>query len=103
MADTTVPSQSPKWRIDKAWAALIVILALVAVLDWAQFWPTITFAAGALWHTAPVHHLRRAGGRLYEGQRGRDPAGQGIRGTAGQDDRAGGTSGRVVALLLPAR
>lgn len=53
MAETTVPSQGHKWRIDKAWGALIVILALVAVLDWAQFWPTVTFASAALWHTAP--------------------------------------------------
>ena len=53
MTDTTVHSQGPKWRIDKAWGALIIILALVAVFDRAQLWPTITFASDALWHTAP--------------------------------------------------
>lgn len=53
MADTTLPSRAPRWRLGKAWIALILILVLVAVLDWPQFWPTVTFAAGALWHTAP--------------------------------------------------
>ncbi|MFD1159915.1 permease [Roseovarius aestuarii] len=53
MTDTTVQSQGPKWRLDKAWVALVIILALVAVFDWAQLWPTITFASDALWHTAP--------------------------------------------------
>ncbi|MDF1671441.1 MAG: permease [Roseovarius sp.] len=54
MADLT-QSHSPKpgWKIDKAWAALIVILIAVAVLDWAQFWPTVSFASVALLHTAP--------------------------------------------------
>lgn len=54
MADLT-QSHSPKpgWKIDKAWAALIVILIVVAVLDWAQFWPTVSFASAALLHTAP--------------------------------------------------
>jgi len=54
MADLT-HSHSPKpgWKIDKAWAALLVILIAVAVLDWAQFWPTVSFATKALLHTAP--------------------------------------------------
>ncbi|WP_299353812.1 permease [uncultured Shimia sp.] len=56
MADTT---QSPPpigarlARIDKAWLALILILIAVAVLDLPQFIPTVTFAIGALGHTAP--------------------------------------------------
>ena len=53
MADTTVTPRARTWRIDKAWAATAIILILVAVLDRAQFWPTVTFATGALWHTAP--------------------------------------------------
>ena len=53
MADTTAHSPTKRLRLDKAWIALVVILVLVAVLDRAQFWPTVTFASGALWHTAP--------------------------------------------------
>jgi uncharacterized membrane protein YraQ (UPF0718 family) len=54
MADTT-HSHAPKrsWRIDKAWICLVLILLAVALLDWPQLWPTITFAANALAHTAP--------------------------------------------------
>ncbi|MDA5558427.1 permease [Shimia sp. MMG029] len=40
-------------RIDSAWAASIVILLAVAVLDWPQFIPTVDFTTGALMHTAP--------------------------------------------------
>ena len=54
MTDISLPAARHVWqRIDKAWLALVVILALVAMLDWSQFWPTVTFGAGALWHTAP--------------------------------------------------
>ncbi len=56
MADITEPqSSAPKrsWKIDKAWAALVLILLAVALFDWPQFWPTVTFASGALLHTAP--------------------------------------------------
>ena len=54
MADITTPPGSAWWkRLDKAWLALIVILVLVALIDWPQFWPTVTFGAGALAHTAP--------------------------------------------------
>ena len=56
MADVTQnQSQTPKtgWKIDKAWAALGLILLAVAVLDWPQFLPTVEFAASALLHTAP--------------------------------------------------
>lgn len=53
MADTTAHSHGPKSRIDLAWAALAVILALVALLDWPNLWPTITAAAESLLHTAP--------------------------------------------------
>lgn len=54
MADITLPSPRPFWaRIDKAWLALIAILVLTAILDRAQFWPTVTFSVAALWNTAP--------------------------------------------------
>lgn len=55
MADiTSSPSGPSLWkRIDKAWIALVVILLLVGILDPGQFWPTISFASGALLHTAP--------------------------------------------------
>lgn len=85
MAEIT-HSHPPKrnWRIDKAWAALVVILALVAVLDWPQFWPTVSFGAGALLHTAPfivfavlaVAYLKATGAetllaRAFEGRQTR--------------------------------
>ncbi|QFT91649.1 putative permease [Roseovarius sp. THAF9] len=54
MADTTAPTLRRTWAsLDKAWLALALILAAVAVLDPPQFWPTVTFTAGALLHTAP--------------------------------------------------
>lgn len=54
MADTTAPTLRRTWRsIDKAWLALVLILAAVAVLDPPQFWPTVTFTFNALLHTAP--------------------------------------------------
>ena len=54
MTDISLPAARLAWRkIDKAWLALVVILVLVAVFDWQQFWPTVTFGSAALWHTAP--------------------------------------------------
>jgi len=54
MADTTHSHPKPLFgRIDKAWAALVIILILVAVFDWSQFFPTVTFGASSLLHTAP--------------------------------------------------
>lgn len=53
---TDIPHTPPRfsWKtIDKAWLALAVILALVALLDWPQFVPTLTFAIEALIGTAP--------------------------------------------------
>lgn len=54
MADTTTPSPIA-WhkRIGGAWAASALLLALVAILDWPQFLPTLVFAARALAGTAP--------------------------------------------------
>ncbi|WP_299745408.1 permease [uncultured Tateyamaria sp.] len=54
MADTTtpVPAQRRKF-LDGAWIASIAVLVVLAILDIAQLWPTITFAANALLHTAP--------------------------------------------------
>lgn len=40
-------------RIDWAWAASAIILALVAIFDSAYFVPAVTFAGSALGHTAP--------------------------------------------------
>ncbi|WP_111734987.1 permease [Roseovarius amoyensis] len=54
MTDTTLPRTRRLWHnIDKAWLTLAVLLALVAIFDPPQLAPTVTFAAGALWHTAP--------------------------------------------------
>ncbi|RKF14086.1 permease [Roseovarius spongiae] len=55
MADSCSPSATPARRAipGKAWIALIAIVALVALLDPPQAWPTVSFAIGALWHTAP--------------------------------------------------
>ena len=55
MADmTTTSARPPIWaRIDKAWAAIPVILLIIAALDLPQLWPTVTFTANAIWHTAP--------------------------------------------------
>lgn len=53
---TDIPHPSPRFRwskIDKAWLALAVTLALVAILDLPQLQPTVTFAIGALGRTAP--------------------------------------------------
>lgn len=55
MADTTVsprPIRGRKW-VDGAWACSAALLALVALLDPAQFGPTAAFAAQALAGTAP--------------------------------------------------
>lgn len=54
MADSTHPAQTPLLRrLDKAWAALGIILLAVALLDRAQLLPTLGFAAQALGNTAP--------------------------------------------------
>ncbi len=83
MADTTQSPVVAAWgRIDKAWLLLGLTLAAVALFEAPQLWPTITFAAGALWHTAPfiafavlaVAWLRATGAerllaRAFEGSR----------------------------------
>ncbi len=54
MVDISPPALRRSWQnVDKAWLALVVVLILVAVLDPPQLWPTVTFTAGALLHTAP--------------------------------------------------
>ncbi|MEL6242682.1 MAG: permease [Pseudomonadota bacterium] len=56
MTDTTQTQRAAlEWRkkIDWAWFAVLAILAALAVFDPAQFGPSITFAVGALGHTAP--------------------------------------------------
>ncbi|WP_407492117.1 permease [Pseudooceanicola sp. MF1-13] len=63
MADTQshTPAQATPggfgsiWKkIDKAWLASAVILAVLALVDMDQFGPTLTFAARALANTAPI-------------------------------------------------
>ena len=53
MSDTIshLPSAKLWHRFDRVWIAIAVILALVAVLDWPQFWPTVSTAVSALGHT----------------------------------------------------
>ncbi|MFZ5963453.1 permease [Thalassococcus sp. BH17M4-6] len=81
MADVITPSPRRWPRIDKAWIATALILLAVAVLDWPQFLPTVSFTAGALWHTAPfilfavvaVAYLKASGAetllaRAFEGR-----------------------------------
>ncbi len=55
MADTTTTPSPIHWRkrIDGAWVFSAALLALVALFDYAQFAPTVTFAAKALAGTAP--------------------------------------------------
>lgn len=54
MTDISLPAARLWWqKTDKAWLALVLILALVAFFDPPQFRPTVTFTASALWHTAP--------------------------------------------------
>ncbi|WP_068110572.1 permease [Tropicimonas marinistellae] len=56
MTDTThsSPSLSALWRrIDKVWLLILAIPLLVALFDAPQAVPTMSFALGALGHTAP--------------------------------------------------
>lgn len=54
MADTTHSQPRARWMPRPgAWAATLTLLALVAVLDWPAFMPTVIFASKALLHTAP--------------------------------------------------
>lgn len=93
MADTTTPRPTPAPhplsprrlpRVDKAWLAAALILLGVALFDRAEFFPTLTFTATALWHTAPfitfavlaVGYLKATGAetllaRAFEGREGR--------------------------------
>ena len=53
MVDATVVGPSLWRRVDRAWAAVFAVLAVLAVLDFAALWPTVVFAVQALGHTAP--------------------------------------------------
>ena len=59
MADLTQTTDAPRpprrWlpNLRGAWPATLLLLLLVAVLDWPQFGPTVIFAAKALLGTAP--------------------------------------------------
>ena len=75
------PDGTRRLRIDRAWLALLAILAAVGMLDAAQLVPTIRFAASALLNTAPfilfavlaVGYLKASGAetllaRAFEGR-----------------------------------
>lgn len=54
MNDTTeIHSSEPSRWNPGAWGVSLILLALVALIDWPQFWPTLTFALTALADTAP--------------------------------------------------
>ncbi|CUK06439.1 putative permease [Shimia thalassica] len=53
LSQSPTPLSSRLAKIDKAWAALVLILIAVAVFDTPQFIPTVDFAWGALQGTAP--------------------------------------------------
>ncbi|MEQ8869262.1 MAG: permease [Roseovarius sp.] len=85
MTDISLPAARLWWqKTDKAWLALVTILALTAFFDPAQFRPTLTFTATALWHTAPfiafavlaVAYMKATGAetllaRAFEGRQAR--------------------------------
>ncbi|WP_146589503.1 permease [Puniceibacterium confluentis] len=81
MTDSTALAPRGLPRPGKPWLATAVILALIALLDRAQFWPTFGFTLTALWHTAPfilfavlaVAYLKASGAetllaRAFEGR-----------------------------------
>ncbi|SFD48700.1 permease [Roseivivax sediminis] len=81
MADTTLPDPRRLKLPGKAWIATALILAAVGLFDPSEFGPTVIFAAGALWHTAPfiafavfaVAYLKASGAetllaRAFEGR-----------------------------------
>lgn len=51
MADITAVIPRGLKSIEKAWLANVLLLLLVAIFDNTQFWPTVSFAAYALWGT----------------------------------------------------
>ncbi|SNR33683.1 permease [Puniceibacterium sediminis] len=53
MADITNPAPRRLPPLSKPWLAAALILAVIALLDNAQFWPTVGFTVTALWNTAP--------------------------------------------------
>lgn len=53
LTQTPSPLRRQLARIDAAWAASGVILLSVALLDWPQFLPTVSFTKDAILHTAP--------------------------------------------------
>ncbi|MBS0125922.1 permease [Thetidibacter halocola] len=84
MADLNAVPQRRLPLPPRAWLASLAILAGVALFDPTDLWPTVSFAAGALWHTAPfilfavvaVAWLKATGAetmlaRAFEGREGR--------------------------------
>ncbi|KNG93215.1 permease [Pseudaestuariivita atlantica] len=58
MADSSLPAPRPSlWsrarKLDRVVLTILALLVAIALLDPAQFWPTVTFTAGALVNTAP--------------------------------------------------
>jgi hypothetical protein len=49
----SLPARRRLWQADWAWAAIALILLALALFDPAQLLPTLRFALGALWGTAP--------------------------------------------------
>ncbi|MDE9450916.1 permease [Aliiroseovarius sp. Z3] len=85
MAETTqTQPPSKRWHIDKAWVAILLIPAVLALFAPQEVGPTITFALTALMHTAPfilfailaVAYLKATGAenllaRAFEGREAR--------------------------------
>jgi len=54
MAETSSSQPMNLWsRIDKAWALVGVVIAVIAIFEPSQVVPIVTFALAALWSTAP--------------------------------------------------
>ncbi|MEC3862850.1 permease [Mesobacterium sp. TK19101] len=53
MADTSTQPARQWPKPDKAWLAIVAVLAVIALLDLPQTIPTVEFALAALWRTFP--------------------------------------------------
>ncbi len=50
MADATAP-HAPRFKLDRAWLAILAIPALLAVFAPAELWPALHFAGSAIART----------------------------------------------------
>jgi hypothetical protein len=84
MADITHPHPARSWKLDKAWAAILLIPVLLAIIAPAEVVPMLRFALGAIGHTgifilfavAAVAYMKATGAetllaRAFEGREGR--------------------------------